>query len=181
MASLTPSRGLANQLASGHRARILLVKKDPRDLAYYRRILQELGCQVRVRSSFAAGVQCLGREPFDLVVLDQGRGGFEGRVVLARALEVDVELRVLVLARSYSKGCYVEAMQSGALDYHEGSLSAAEIVAFLDTFVPRQNGALQRAPRSRGAGYGQRRKSFGGTLRTGQPRSPCSGSSGVRV
>jgi DNA-binding NtrC family response regulator len=141
MASLTPRRGLPNQLLSGDRARILLVNKDPQDLAYYRQILQKLGCQVRASSSFAEGVECLEREPFDLIILDQGCGRFEGRGVLAQAMEVDVELRVLVLARSYSKGCYLEAMQSGALDYHEGPLSAAEIVAFLDTFIPRRNGA----------------------------------------
>jgi len=53
---------------------------------------------------------------------------------------VDVELRVLVLARSYNKGCHLEAMRSGALDYLEGPLSAADIVALLDTFMPRWPG-----------------------------------------
>jgi DNA-binding response OmpR family regulator len=85
-------------------------------------------------------VQCLEREPFDLIILDQGSTRFEGREVLARAMEVDVELRVLVLARSYARDCYLEAMQSGALDYLEGPLSAAEILAHLDTFIPRRSG-----------------------------------------
>ena len=154
MASATPSRGLANQLAYGDRARILLVNKDPQDLAYYREILQKLRCRVRASLSFDEGVQCLGGEPFDLIILDQGCGKSEGREVLARAMEVDVELRVLVLARSYSKGCYLEAMQSGALDYHEGFLSAAEIAAFLDTFIPRRNGAHGTSVnRAKGAGH----------------------------
>jgi DNA-binding NtrC family response regulator len=55
-------------------------------------------------------------------------------------MEVDVELRVLVLSRSYNRGCHLEAMQSGALDYFEGPLSAAEIVALLDTFMPCRSG-----------------------------------------
>jgi DNA-binding response OmpR family regulator len=117
------------------------VNKDPQDLAYYRGILQNLGCQVRASSSFAEGVQCLGCEPFDLIILDQGNGRFEGQEVLAQAMEVDVELRVLVLARSYDKGCHLEAMQSGALDYLEGPLSTAEMVALLETFMPRRSGA----------------------------------------
>ena len=154
MASVTPSRGFANQLASGDRARILLVNKDPRDLAYYREILQELGSQVRASSSFTKGVQYLGREPFDLIILDQGSRRFEGREVLAQAVEVDAALRVLVLARSYARGCYLEAMQSGALDYHEGPLSAAEIFALLDTFIPRRSGGRPRKRRSREGGYG---------------------------
>jgi len=55
-------------------------------------------------------------------------------------MEVDVELRVLALARSYDQGCYLQAMQSGALDYLEGPLGAAEIIALLETFIPRRNG-----------------------------------------
>jgi DNA-binding response OmpR family regulator len=57
-----------------------------------------------------------------------------------RSNEIDVELRVLVLARSYDRGCYLQAMQSGALDYLEGPLGAAEIVALLETFIPRRGG-----------------------------------------
>ena len=154
MASVTPSQRLANQPLIGNRARVLLVNKDLQDLGYYRQILQKLGCQVRTSSSFAEGVHCLGCEPFDLIILDQGCDRFEGRDVLARAMEIDVDLRVLVLARAYARDCYLEAMQSGALDYHEGPLSAADIVALLDMYVPRRNGAHSRGRRSRGGKYG---------------------------
>jgi two-component system KDP operon response regulator KdpE len=142
MASLTASRGWADELLSGDQARILLVNKDPQDLFHYRAILQKLGCQVRASSSFAEGVQCLGHEPFDLILLDQGSDRFEGQELLAQAMEVDVELRVLVLARSYERGCYLQAMQSGALDYLERPLGAAQIIALLETFIPRRNGVL---------------------------------------
>ena len=92
MASLFPTRRTAGPSLPGEWARILLVNKDPRDLTYYRDILQKLGCQVRASSSFAEGVQCVGCEPFDLIILDQGSGRFEGQEVLAQAMEVDVEL-----------------------------------------------------------------------------------------
>ena len=78
---------------------------------------------MRASSSFAEGVQCVRYKPFDLIVLDQGCDRFEGRDVLARAMEIDLDLRVLVLARAYARDCYLEAMQSGALDYHEGDPS----------------------------------------------------------
>jgi DNA-binding NtrC family response regulator len=140
MASLTASRGLAGELLSGDQTRILLVNKDPQDLMHYRAILQRLGCRVRASSSFAEGGLCLGREPFDLIILDQGSGRFEGHEVLAQAMEIDVELRVLVLARFYDRACDLQAMQSGALDYLEGPLGAAEIVALLETFISRRGG-----------------------------------------
>ena len=140
MASLTSGRGWADEPASPDQARILLVNKDPQDLSHYRAILQDLGCKVRTSSSFAEGVQYLAREPFDLIILDQGSWRFEGQELLTQAMEVDVELRVLVLARSYDQGCYLQAMQSGALDYLEGPLGAAEIMALLETFIPRRDG-----------------------------------------
>jgi DNA-binding NtrC family response regulator len=141
MASLFPTRRTAGPSLPGEWARILLVNKDPQDLTYYQEILQKLGCEVRASSSFTEGVECLACEPFDLIILDQGSGRFEGQEVLAQAMEVDVELRVLVLARSYNRGCQLKAMQSGALDYLEGPLSAADIVALLETFMPRRSGA----------------------------------------
>jgi DNA-binding NtrC family response regulator len=140
MGSLSTGHGLADELLSGNQARVLLVNKDPQDLFHYRALLQDLGCQVRASSSFAEGMQCLGQGPFDLILLDQGSGRFEGQKLLAQAMEVDVELRVLVLARSYDRNCFLQAMQSGALDYLEGPLGAAEITALLETFIPRRDG-----------------------------------------
>jgi len=139
MASLSHAEGWAGQ-PLGKQASILLVIEDLRDLVYYHAILQKLGCKVRACSSFAEGVRRLGGEPFDLIMVDQGSGGFEGQKVLAEAMKVDVELRVLVLARSYNQDCYLEAMWSGALDYLEGPLSAEDVVALLDTFIPRRSG-----------------------------------------
>jgi diguanylate cyclase len=143
MESLTSRRGLTDELPSGDPVRILVVNKDPRDLSHYRAIFQKLGCQVRTSSTFAEGGQCLARELFDLVILDQGSDRFEGQEVLVQAMEVDVELRVLVLARSYDRGCSLQAMQSGALDYLEGPLGAAEIIALLETFIPRRGGVCR--------------------------------------
>lgn len=140
MASLTSNRKLADGPLWGSQARILLVNKDIQDLFHYRTIFETLGCQVRASSSVAEGVECLGHEPFDLILLDQGSGGFDGQELLAQAMEFDVELRVLVLARSYDRNCYLQAMQSGALDYLEGPLSAAEIIALLETFIPCRDG-----------------------------------------
>ena len=140
MASSIHNRGLIDKALPGERARVLLVNKNPGDLAYYGAMLERMQCRVRTSSSFGKGVQCLERGHYDLIVLDQGSSRFEGRQVLMTAMEVDAEVPVLVLARSYSRGCYEQAMQSGALDYVEGRLSEAELVAFLETFGPRRTG-----------------------------------------
>jgi len=141
MASKIHRRGLGDKPFHGQGARVLLVNMNPKDLAYYRAMLQKMQCQLRTSSSFAKGAQDLERERYDLIVLDQGSSNFEGRQVLTTAMEVDTEVPVLVLARSYNSGCYEQAMQSGALDYVEGRLSGAELVAFLETFLPRRIGS----------------------------------------
>jgi DNA-binding response OmpR family regulator len=143
MASKIHRRGLADKPFHGQGARVLLVNKNPEDLAYYGAMLQKMQCQVRTSPSFAKGAQYLERERYDLIVLDQGSSRFEGRQVLTTAMEVDTEVPVLVLARSYNRGCYEQAMQSGALDYVEGRLGDAELVAFLETFVPRRTGSFR--------------------------------------
>ena len=153
MALLVPNQGRAEGRRPGNGARILLVNQKPRDLSYFGTILQRAGCHVRASSSFAEGAQCLVREAYDLILLDQGTGGFEGRKVLAKAMEIDPELRVLVLARSYDNACYLDAMQSGALDYLEGPLSATGIVALLETFIPGRTSACGTSrPVAQGAG-----------------------------
>jgi len=124
----------------GSRSRkVLLVNGEPRESGYYANILRRAGCRVRATASFTEGVRLVKREPFDLILLDQGEDGFQGRNVLAEAMEIDPERRVLVLARSYDESCYLEALQSGALEYLEGHLSAAEIMALLETFLPARH------------------------------------------
>jgi len=141
MASLIPSQELISRPPHGEGASILLINRDPRALSRYGTILRRVGCRVRASFSFAEGVKCLEREPYDLVLLDQGSDGFEGREVLERAMEIDPELRVLVLARSHEAGCYLEAMQSGALDYFGEPLSAAETIALVESFIPLRTGS----------------------------------------
>ena len=195
MASQIPNQGWAEQRHVGGGARILLVNKAPQDLCSYGILLQKAGCQVRATSSFADGAQCLEREPYDLILLDQGSGGFEGRKVLAKAMEIDPEIRVVVLARSYDHACYLDAMQSGALDYLEGPLSADEIAALLETFVPRRQSARinsrSRAEGARprkqdtsesktGGRYGESTKSLSSSLRSRQSGNDSSDSCNLR-
>src|SRR5215472_14489184 len=79
--------------------KLLLVDEDANDLNYYAEVLRYLGYDVVPMDSYARAAAILGRERFDLVIVDQGSTNFEGRSVLSRAVEVDRHVPVLVLTR----------------------------------------------------------------------------------
>jgi len=114
------------RLDSG-RKRLLVVDEDLSDLLLYSQVLQRQGYEVRSSPSYQAGAAWVGREEFDLILVSQGSSNFEGRSVLARAIERDRHTPVIVLSRSIDMPCYLEAMQCGALDYLEKPRLASEI------------------------------------------------------
>lgn len=121
--------------------RILLVDEDPKDRDHYRRMLHDTGFKVRTCGDFAEGAQLLGVEQFDCIVLDQGGPKFKGRVVLERSVAKDRDRPVVILSRYHDVGCYLEAMQLGAVDYLEKPLSAVEIVRAVTTHLQPKRAA----------------------------------------
>jgi DNA-binding NtrC family response regulator len=115
------------QLPGSLKPRVLLVDEDLDDLWRYSAFLYDQGYQVRSIPSYTDGAACVEREDFDLIVVSQGSPSFEGRLVLARAIERNRWAPVLVLTRAIEMPCYIEAMQSGALDYMEKPLPPSEI------------------------------------------------------
>ncbi len=115
------------QLPGSLKPKVLLVDEDLDDLWRYSAFLYDQGYQVRAIPSFADGAVCAEGEDFDLIVVGQGSPSFEGRSVLARAIERNRWTPVLVLTRAVELPCYIEAMQSGALDYMEKPLPPSEI------------------------------------------------------
>lgn len=115
------------------RGNVLVVDEDRGDLVYYRTVLQRMGCAVVTCGSYEEALDCLKAELFDLVVVSQGGPGFEGRCVIERALEIDRERSVLVVARTLDMGCYLEAMQLGARDYFEEPVPEHDLVRAAET------------------------------------------------
>lgn len=115
------------------RGNVLVVDEDAADLVYYRTVLQRAGCSVVTCGSYSEALDCLDAEPFDLVVLSQGSAAFEGRRVLERALALDRERQVLVVARSLNMSCYLDAMQLGARDYLEEPIPEREVIRAAET------------------------------------------------
>jgi two-component system C4-dicarboxylate transport response regulator DctD len=117
----------AKKLSHLFKRKVLVVDEDLDDLLYYSAVLQHHGYDVRSIPSYLEGAACLECEDFDLIIVSQGSSNFEGRRVLARAIEKDRHTPVLVFTRSADMSCYLEAIQSGALDYIEKPLPPSEI------------------------------------------------------
>ena len=117
----------AKQLSALLKRRVLVVDEDLDDLLYYSAVLQHHGYEVRSIPSYSDAATCLEGEDFDLIIVSQGSSNFEGRRVLARAIEKDRRTPVLVFTRSVDMPCYLEAIQLGALDYIEKPLPPSQI------------------------------------------------------
>ncbi len=129
----------AKQLSGLLKRRVLVVDEDLDDLLYYSAVLQHHGYEVRSIPSYSDGATCLESEDFDLVIVSQGSPNFEGRHVLARAIEKDRNTPVLIFTRSVDMPCHMEAIQSGALDYIEKPLPPSEIGQLVRKYLPTRS------------------------------------------
>ena len=99
--------------------KVLLVSEDLWDLLSYSATLTALGYEVEMCSSYDNAADRIARGSFDLVVLSQGSGAFEGRRALKHCAESSPKTPIVVVARSLDIHCYLEAMELGAVDYLE--------------------------------------------------------------
>jgi len=141
MEAIRTQKGMPRLGPRFHRTRVLLVDEDPRDRDHYRRMLQDSGFEVKVSGDFAQGADLLATTKFDCVVVSQGSPDFEGRLVLERSVARNRYRPVVILSRYHDVGCYLEAMQLGAVDYLEKPLSAIEIVRAVTTHLQPRNAA----------------------------------------
>ena len=121
--------------------KLLVVDEDMEDLQHYSAILNRLGYEVRPFARYDEAAACLGEEVFDLVLVCQGTNNFEGRSVLARAIEKDRRTHVLILTRSVEIPCYLEAIQLGARDYVLKPLPPSEIGELVAKHLPSRSGS----------------------------------------
>jgi DNA-binding response OmpR family regulator len=119
----------------GRMVSILLVDEDANDLRLFSSLFQQEGYAVRACDTQADALRWLESEVFDFIVVSQGSREFEGRSVLKRANEINRRLPVLVLARCHDVGCYLEAIQLGALDYLEKPLSPQELLQLVKSHL----------------------------------------------
>ena len=123
--------------------------KRTKALESIRRMIQRSGCSVNACNSYAEGIRQLESGAFDIIVVGQGSRNFEGRCVLECATAFDRHLPVVVVARNVEMGCYLEAMQLGAVDYISPGLSGLEIARVVQTHAHHRNSRSGRVESER--------------------------------
>ncbi len=135
MQGIRTQKGVCETNLRFHRTRILLVDEDSRDRDHYYRMLHDSGFVVKACSDFAEGARLLGTAKFDCAVVSQGGPGFKGRLVLEQSIERDRFRPVVILSRYHDVGCYLEAMQLGAVDYLAQPVSAQDLERVVESHV----------------------------------------------
>ena len=115
--------------------KVLMVIAEPENLVHHSDLLRAFGFEVLSCSSYGDALALLQNEAFDLVTVGQGGIAFEGKGVVMRALEIDRNTPVLVLARRSDMENYMEAMQLGAVDYLEMPVPPEEFRRVLRTHL----------------------------------------------
>lgn len=133
--SIKTMRSKSDQSYGRPKFKTLLVDEDPSDVRYYFGILRALGHDVAICGSYASGLELLDQQNFDMVVVGQGSSAFEGREVLARALEINPGTPVLVVARTLDIDCFLEALEMGAADYLERCAAPRDFMRAVDTHL----------------------------------------------
>jgi DNA-binding response OmpR family regulator len=121
--------------------RTLLVDEDPSDIRYYYGMLRALGHEVVIAGSYSEGLSLLEQESFDMVIVGQGSPAFEGREIVGRAIEINSETPVLVVARTLDIDCYLEALEMGAAEYLERCAAPRDFMRAVDAHLQVQTAA----------------------------------------
>jgi DNA-binding NtrC family response regulator len=126
------------------KGRLLLVDEDLNDLLLYSITLRNHGYQVRMATSYSEAAVYLGREDFDLVIVNQGNGAFELRPVMERAADGSCQTPVLVLTGSSDIECFLEAMELGAVAYLEKPQDPSEVAKLAEQYLQFASEQLKR-------------------------------------
>jgi CheY-like chemotaxis protein len=110
--------------------RILLVEDEPLIASFVGRGLRAEGYATSVAIGGDEAVVELRERDWDLVILDLMLPGLDGFAVLAKALEFDPHLPVLVLSAQTGVAMKVAALDAGAIDYLAKPFSFDELRGF---------------------------------------------------
>ena len=123
--------------------RILLIEDDSRLAAMVAEYLGEAGYRVAVAATGRAGLERLGREPFDATVLDLMLPDMDGLEV-CRALRARSPLPVLMLTARGDAADRIVGLEMGADDYLPKPFEPRELLARLRAIL-RRGGAGRNA------------------------------------
>lgn len=99
------------------KVRVLLVDDEPVFLHSMAKRLQLRGYEIGTAGSGMEALECLEREPYDVVVLDHRMPGMDGVETLQRLRVLQPSLPVILLSGYAYLSVAADAMNSGAVDY----------------------------------------------------------------
>lgn len=130
---------------------LLLVDDDPTFSRVLSRAMSRRGLRVSVASSAEEGLALAEQDVPDYAVLDLKMEGDSGLVLLPRLLELDSEMRVVILTGYSSIATAVEAIKRGACNYLCKPADADDVLAALvsehvdvDNLVPENPMSVDR-------------------------------------
>lgn len=130
---------------------LLLVDDDETFTRVLARAMSRRGLRVSVANSAEEGLQLAERDIPDYAVLDLKMDGDSGLVLLPKLLELDAEMRVVILTGYSSIATAVEAIKRGACNYLCKPADADDVLAALlsehadlDSLVPENPMSVDR-------------------------------------
>ena len=130
---------------------LLLVDDDPTFTRVMARAKSPRGLPVSIGGSAEEGLEMAKQELPDYAVLDLKMDGDSGLVLLPKLLELDPEMKVLILTGYSSIATAVEAIKRGACNYLCKPADADDVLAALlskhadlDTLVPENPMSVDR-------------------------------------
>jgi DNA-binding NtrC family response regulator len=106
--------------------RVLLVDEDEHDLRHFTMLLEQMDFSVWAFTDYREAERFLAQGNFDLVIVGQGGSDLETCRLAQFTLGRELYAPVVVLTRSLEIKGYVRAMQLGASEYLEKTLTPAE-------------------------------------------------------
>ena len=130
---------------------LLLVDDDPTFTRVMARAMSRRGLHVSIAGSAEEGLEMAKQDLPDYAVLDLKMEGDSGLVLLPKLLELDPEMKVLILTGYSSIATAVEAIKRGACNYLCKPADADDVLAALlskhadlDTLVPENPMSVAR-------------------------------------
>ncbi|MFO7783762.1 MAG: response regulator [Thermodesulfobacteriota bacterium] len=102
--------------------------------------LEDVGFRVETASSGPEALERLGRDAFDLLLVDIKMPGMDGVEVLRRAREAIPDLTVIMITAYATVDTAVEAMKIGALDYLTKPFNPETLVPMVETVYQERHG-----------------------------------------
>src|SRR5947208_15416175 len=147
-------------------ASVLIVDDEPGVRSALSGVLRDEGYQVDAVESGEACLELLGRQPFDVVVLDVWLPGLDGLATLTRMRERQVDAQVVIISGHGNVESAVRAIKMGAFDFVEKPLSLEKTVLVIANAVRQRR--LEAENRELRATVGRRHTIVGDSYPMGQ-------------